>query len=159
MAKESKPKEEIEKVKVEKAIEKAVRPTKGVYSLNLVDPESGDSLGVVEVPWKVVPHALGLQAQRGEQYIDTDEDTIDDQRTVRQFVKKANMGLLGGWKIVNDLSNSPNPPKGDLEHKMIGVSWITTEDWIMIESLLFPGNNLNRKLIAERIAAILGGSV
>jgi hypothetical protein len=145
-------KHEISEASKVDALVKAIRPNRGIYDLVLLDGTQ------IALPWHACSHAFGLQAQKGEKYVDTDEDTIDPDRTIRIWVRKVNMGLMDGWKFVNDLMNAPNPPQGDIGSKEIPVSQVSTEDWAVLESLLFPGNELNRKSIRDRIAAISGGS-
>jgi hypothetical protein len=136
--------------KIMRAVTKASRPSRGVYHMVLL---SGDE---IDVPFHLCSHAVALQAQKGEKFIDTDEDEIDPDRNIRLWIKKVNAGLEDGWRIINDLMTAPNPPKGDLAAKKIPVSEVTTEDWAMLETLLFPGSELNRKTMRERANTIFG---
>lgn len=133
--------------KIENALKKVSRPYRGVYHAILLD---GTEL---DIPFHLCSHAVALQAQRGEKYVDTEDDNIDVDRNIRLWIRKVNAGLEDGWRIVNDLMNAPNPPKGDIANKEIPFSQITTEDYAMLETILFPGSELTKKKLRERAAA------
>jgi hypothetical protein len=140
--------EDISDIEAQEALIAINRPTQFKYPLLLKDNT------FVELPCHPCGHAEGLQAQKGEQYIDTGKDKIDPGRSIRMWVRRINMGLDGGWKIVNDLMAAPEPPKGDIANKEIPVSLIMTDDWVTLEAMIFPGSELDRESIKARINAI-----
>jgi hypothetical protein len=136
--------------KIIEALKKTASSSEGTYHMVLLDGAE------LDLPVHKCSHAIALQAQRGEKFIDTSEDEIDPDRNIRIWVKKVNAGVGGGWQFVNDLMKAPNPPKGDLDNKKIPVSQVTTLDWATLEAILYPGSELDRKSIRERASATFG---
>jgi hypothetical protein len=107
------------------------------------------------VPFHKCGHALSMEGARGERYLDTEKEAVDPDRQRRIWIRRINFGLMDGWKIVDDLAGEEHDP----EKKRIGVSMITSGDFITLEVAIFPGSESNDPVsIKKRVDAVLRGT-
>ena len=136
------------------ALNTAQNPSQILYPFKLID---GSELSV---PFRKLGHVMSMEGTRGEKYLDTEKETVDPDRQRRIWITRMNLGLLNGWKIVDDLMKAPTPPVHDPDNKKLAVSLISTGDWGTLEAAIFPGSESNDPTsIAKRVNAILRGPV
>lgn len=129
---------------VKDALIRATRPKTFVYPLVLMDGTE------IELPCHICSHVMSLQAQKGLKILEKD-DIYDPTRDIELWIRKTNMGLNGGWKFIDD----SEAPKSAVDGKDIPISLVTTDDWVVLPGMLFPGSELSRKSVEERRDAIL----
>ena len=136
------------------ALNIAQGPTQLLYPFKLIDG------GELSVPFRKLGHVMSMEGTRGEKYLDTEKELVDPDRQRRIWIKRMNLGLLDGWKIVDDLMKAPTPPVHSPYDKKLGVSLISSGDWVTLEAAIFPGSESNDpSSISKRVAAILRGPV
>ena len=136
------------------ALNVAQGPTQLLYPFKLID---GSELSV---PFRRLGHVMSMEGTRGEKYLDTEKELVDPDRQRRIWIKRMNLGLLDGWKIVDDLMKAPTPPTHDPDNKRVAVSLISTGDWVTLEAAIFPGSESNdSSSVSKRVAAIMRGPV
>ena len=114
----------------------------------------------LNVPFRKLGHVMSMEGTRGEKYLDTDKELVDPDRQRRIWIKRMNLGLMDGWKIVDDMMKAPTPPVHDPDNKKVAVSLISTGDWVTLEAAIFPGSESNDPAsVAKRVAAIVRGPV
>ena len=140
------------------ALNEAQRPATFIFPFRLVD---GSELGSeLNVPFRKLGHVWSMEGTRGEKYLDTDKELVDPDRQRRIWIKRMNLGLMDGWKIVDDMMKAPNPPVHDPDNKKVAVSLISSGDWATLEAAIFPGTEANDPAsIAKRVASIMRGPV
>jgi hypothetical protein len=107
------------------------------------------------VPFHKCGHALSMEGARGEKYLDTEKENVDPDRQRRIWIRRINLGLMEGWKVVDDMAGEEHDP----EKKKIGVSMITSGDFVTLEAAIFPGSESNDPVsVKKRVDAILRGS-
>lgn len=136
------------------ALNIAQGPTQLLYPFKLID---GSEL---DVPFRKLGHVMSMEGTRGEKYLDTEKELVDPDRQRRIWIKRMNLGLLDGWKIVDDLMKAPTPPLHAPWDKKIAVSLISSGDWVTLEAAIFPGSESNDpSSISKRVNAIMRGPV
>ena len=128
------------------ALDQAMKPVVGVFPLTLPNSKK------LKIPYKVMGFAYGLEASRGEKF--KENEANDPEKTKRIYLKKMNMGLLGGWHIVDDIKRKMDKPSILLSKRQIPVSIITPRDWNLMNELMFPGALDQPETIQERARSI-----
>jgi hypothetical protein len=128
------------------ALDEAMKPAVGVFLLTLPNGKK------IKIPYKVMGFAYGLEASRGEKF--KENEANDPEKTKRIYLKKMNMGLLGGWHIVDDIKRKLESPAELLRKRQIPVSIITPRDWNLMNELMFPGALDQPETIQQRADAI-----
>jgi hypothetical protein len=134
-------------------IVEAVSRAKGlkryVFPFNFIDGTNA------LVPFHKCGHTLSMEGARGERYLDTEKESVDPDRQRRIWIRRINLGLMDGWKIVDDQNGEVH----DTAAKRIGVSQIDSGDFATLEAAIFPGSESNDPLsIKKRVDAVLRGS-
>ena len=128
------------------ALDQAMKPVVGVFPLTLPNGKK------IKIPYKVMGFAYGLEASRGEKF--KENEANDPEKTKRIYLKKMNMGLLGGWHIVDDIKRKLEKSSVLLSKRQIPVSIITPRDWNLMNELMFPGALDQPETIQERARSI-----
>ncbi|VVB62781.1 Uncharacterised protein [uncultured archaeon] len=142
------------------ALNIAQNPAQLMYPFKFVLPENCPSNWSedLQVPFRRLGHVMSMEGTRGEKYLDTEKELVDPDRQRRIWIKRMNLGLLDGWKIVDDLIKAPMPPVHDPDNKRLAVSLISTGDWVTLEAAIFPGSESNDpSSVSKRVNAILRG--
>ena len=128
------------------ALIRATRPKTFTYPLTLLDGTE------IDLPCHICSHIMGLQAQKGIPIVSREEgDPYDPSREIDVWIRRANIGINGGYKFVDD----SECPRETVIEKEIPDSMVTTEDWNALPEMLFPGAEHTRKSAKERRDAIL----
>jgi hypothetical protein len=128
------------------ALDEAMRPVTGMFPLTLPNGRQ------IKVPYKVMGFAYGLEASRGEKF--KENEANDPEKTKRIYLKKINMGLLEGWRVVDDIKRSLGSSAELISKRQIPVSIITPRDWNLMNELMFPGALDQPDTIQERARQI-----
>ncbi|HOV82033.1 MAG TPA: hypothetical protein PLQ01_05060 [Methanothrix sp.] len=137
------------------ALDEAMKPVTGEFPLTLPNGKK------LKIPYKVMGFAYGLEASAGERF--KENEVNDPKKTKRIYMRKINMGLLDGWKVVDDIERPAllkgTTRSGLLAKKMIPISIITPRDWNLLNETLFPGALDQPETIQDRARAIRDNSV
>jgi hypothetical protein len=140
------------------AVVEAVSRAKGLkrHNFPFVFIDGSEAL----VPFHKCGHALSMEGARGERYLDTEKEAVDPDRQRRIWIRRINLGLMEGWKFVDDMASSgQEAAQHDPDNKRIGVSMITSGDFATLEAAIFPGSESNDPAaIKKRVDAILCSS-
>jgi hypothetical protein len=128
------------------ALDDAMKSVVGKFPLTLPNGKK------IQIPYRVMGFAYGLEASRGEKF--KENEANDPEKTKRIYLKKMNMGLLGGWHIVDDIKRKLDKPSALLSKRQIPVSIITPRDWNLMNELMFPGALDQPETIQNRADAI-----